>query len=669
MYPESFLPRSARPLGAALAGLAILAVACQPRAGERSSPEAQTPRAAAVTLFTGDRVEIDQDARGLRRYRAIAGPGRTGIRFAQLHRRTGPLVIPSDVGASLARGEIDPRRFDVERLLRGGEEEDPRPTPRPAAGTLLAQELHEYTMTIRDRNGQLTGAIGGVLNTETFEEQADLFQDPDGLVRLLLPAGKYVVYGLIPAGEGGDWVLFGNPALVVEGPVQQTFDARTAAPVSVGVERPDARLVESQISVGYRFGPEVHELVGRIPVGVLVGGSRVGDPDLSHVFVIGSAAGNDDAFNTIVYSLWARPTGGGGGDPVASFHNSPYRYSLGQVIPREVPASPSWKVKDSELGQAKSTYAFNQDGATGLTISDIEILGGPWFNPVPPGVSSDLPFARADLFTPGVVWFHNFLQNDSGQRTLLDQAVNRRIYTAGATVDEPWNLGPFGPGFGVPLTLFDQPAYRSGDRLSVMVPMFSEGVVSHYGFATFVNGEQVLYREGTEIAFGTWPGRLRVDVPPEPATYRLKIDVSQLAEVPSSRLATRVIGSWVFGSAQVDGTAKRPLPLMAVRYSPALDDRNRAPSEGPFPIPITVERPIGETSATTSSLAIEASFDDGQTWSAVPVAGSGMHWTATVTHPPLGATSGFVSLRATATDTAGNSATQTIIRAYELTSP
>ncbi len=71
---------------------------------------------------------------------------------------------------------------------------------------------------------------------------------------------------------------------------------------------------------------------------------------------------------------------------------------------------------------------------------------------------------------------------------------------------------------------------------------------------------------------------------------------------------------------------------------------------------------VGQVQSGTT-LAVQASYDDGATWTPVTVATTGDHWTATLTHPAGG---GFVSLKATAGDAAGNSVDQTILRAYAL---
>jgi len=57
------------------------------------------------------------------------------------------------------------------------------------------------------------------------------------------------------------------------------------------------------------------------------------------------------------------------------------------------------------------------------------------------------------------------------------------------------------------------------------------------------------------------------------------------------------------------------------------------------------------------------SYDDGRTWTKAFVVGFGDNRVALLHHPPGGE---FVSLKARATDHAGNTVEQTIIRAYRL---
>jgi hypothetical protein len=60
------------------------------------------------------------------------------------------------------------------------------------------------------------------------------------------------------------------------------------------------------------------------------------------------------------------------------------------------------------------------------------------------------------------------------------------------------------------------------------------------------------------------------------------------------------------------------------------------------------------------SVKVWVSFNGGKTWRAVRVTGHGTSWKTTVSDP----SGGYVALRSTVTDSAGDSSTETIYRAY-----
>ncbi|HEX8345814.1 MAG TPA: hypothetical protein VF657_13915, partial [Actinoplanes sp.] len=100
---------------------------------------------------------------------------------------------------------------------------------------------------------------------------------------------------------------------------------------------------------------------------------------------------------------------------------------------------------------------------------------------------------------------------------------------------------------------------------------------------------------------------------------------------------------------------------------PVLDGNNAAPAGKAFTIPVAVQRQPGAQTHAVKTLTVDVSYDDGRTWQPANLKKvAGTAWTATVTHP---STSGFVSLRAKSTDTAGNGVDQTIIRAYRINNP
>jgi hypothetical protein len=104
------------------------------------------------------------------------------------------------------------------------------------------------------------------------------------------------------------------------------------------------------------------------------------------------------------------------------------------------------------------------------------------------------------------------------------------------------------------------------------------------------------------------------------------------------------------------------LPLTSIGFRPdvGLDNSTRAGSTVTIPLTFAQQATAGRV----KSASVSVSLDGGATWVAVPTFDRFGTYTATVWHPR--GTSGFVSLRATAVDTKGNSVTTTVHRAYEL---
>jgi hypothetical protein len=147
-----------------------------------------------------------------------------------------------------------------------------------------------------------------------------------------------------------------------------------------------------------------------------------------------------------------------------------------------------------------------------------------------------------------------------------------------------------------------------------------------------------------------------VRVPPDPADYRLEIHATRHAP---STISTDITATWTFHSQSGDTI----LPMSAVRLLPDLDSHDTAPANRPFTVPFVVQRQTGSAPASVATLAIDVSDDDGATWHQTTVVRHGATGTALLFHP---ARAGFVSLRATATDDAANTVTETITHAYRI---
>jgi hypothetical protein len=223
-------------------------------------------------------------------------------------------------------------------------------------------------------------------------------------------------------------------------------------------------------------------------------------------------------------------------------------------------------------------------------------------------------------------------------------------YEAGTRGSAQWNRGVFGPGL-VPEAGFD--GTRDGDRVHVGVPLLSaRDHVTYSGWADAVHTELTA---GGEVLAEADDFAVDAELPAEPAEYQVHTTLERTEDWV--RLSRRVDVTWTFTSSRTE--ARTSLPIQVVRFWPALDETNTAPA-GEFRFGVRVDRALGAPAATVRDLAVQVSYDDGGTWSPAPLTGTGERRTVTVTNPA----GGMVSLRATATDSAGNKVRQTIIGAY-----
>ncbi|WP_344154745.1 hypothetical protein [Kribbella yunnanensis] len=179
------------------------------------------------------------------------------------------------------------------------------------------------------------------------------------------------------------------------------------------------------------------------------------------------------------------------------------------------------------------------------------------------------------------------------------------------------------------------------------------------GDAPLKSERTTLIRNGQEIGASDSLGIQTFAVPPDEATYQLTKVTKRAGNW--TKLSPEISSQWTFRSKRTPDGVDTALPLLNVRYSPQLDERNRAP-QGRFEFPVTVQTAFKAPVRPIVDLQLSASFDDGKTWQTVPVRRTGASgWKASLDQP-----SGFVTLRAQARDAAGNRVDQTITRAYEV---
>lgn len=253
----------------------------------------------------------------------------------------------------------------------------------------------------------------------------------------------------------------------------------------------------------------------------------------------------------------------------------------------------------------------------------------------------------------------------AGEATWMEEASNgirsiqfsgRVGYPAGRTTDVQW----FGPVEHPRINESQQLPQRSGDWLEVTVPGWGDGGRDHTGVAGpgTTSEANALYRDGSLVTStdGTWLG---TDLPGAAARYRL-VTTTGRTEGYSYSTATRT--EWAFTSATPHGEGARTLPLLQLDYGIATraDGTARRDAE----LVVTPSQLPGVSRAPLRTDSVEVSYDDGRTWRKASLRAAGSGAARVRLDAPRGAA--FLSLRVRASDTRGNTVTQTVVRATGL---
>ena len=166
-----------------------------------------------------------------------------------------------------------------------------------------------------------------------------------------------------------------------------------------------------------------------------------------------------------------------------------------------------------------------------------------------------------------------------------------------------------------------------------------------------------VYRDGTLVGESS---RLTkpIEVPATAGRYKLTLAADG---APGAQLSTHVETTWSFRSKHVAEDKVEPLPLSGIVFAANLDRSNRAPAGRVFRIPLQVQQFPGSGAAPVKKVTVQASYDDGHTWASVEVDRRHGGLVALV---PNQRGNGFVSLRSSLVDQAGNTNDTTVIRAY-----
>ncbi|GGO27272.1 S8 family serine peptidase [Micromonospora parathelypteridis] len=140
--------------------------------------------------------------------------------------------------------------------------------------------------------------------------------------------------------------------------------------------------------------------------------------------------------------------------------------------------------------------------------------------------------------------------------------------------------------------------------------------------------------------------------------YRLVVENDRAAWTNPYSRQTRT--EWGFSSAATGEESSEVLPMIQLDYQVAIDSDGKASRRAPLTV---VASHLPEISGTVGGVTVEVSYDDGATWRKQRLTRHGDGWRTSLSAP---AKAGFVSLRTTARDTAGNTVSQSITRAFGL---
>ncbi|NUO97326.1 MAG: S8 family serine peptidase, partial [Nonomuraea sp.] len=288
------------------------------------------------------------------------------------------------------------------------------------------------------------------------------------------------------------------------------------------------------------------------------------------------------------------------------------------------------------------------------------------------GQALPMPSTRTEYFGPvddRVTWHRQI----TGDNLLLES--DDRFNGRDRRLSEHWFKAPLVPGAA------DVPARypvrtpcvmcRDGDRF-VPGDQWLDSDPRHFsGLSPFESDLRLFVGEREVPVQGRYPRSFTV--PAGALDYRLEsVDTSDRPLSPQVTTSSRFHATPLPESAGPQvcafGTTCEVQQAILLGYEVPLDLLNRAEAGRSFAFEVRAGAHSSIRRAPeVKGLDVEYSADDGATWKPARVRPHAKgRFQVTVVHPALADTNGFVSLRVTASDTAGGSVTQTVKRAYAL---
>ncbi|MBT8227771.1 MAG: hypothetical protein HKP61_04285 [Dactylosporangium sp.] len=624
-------------------------------AGEPPSDAAQHVR--EVTLATGERVRVADT--GDRSVVSIdpqtdpaAAPAATRLRVRSAAGHT--FVIPDSALPELGR-QLELSQLDVSRSGAGEPETVPSADPAYPMATLTVRGL--------DMDGASASAgsvaVDNVDDLQRFAAMQSFGES--GQVSFSVPIGHYSIAAEVatvgPDGTIASQALLFLPEVEVTAPgTTVEVDARTATAEVPLPTTPRASDFEQFVATYAREC--ANGLVASVSYITLGGRPTLYVTPTSPV-----------TLGTVHWYTYFRMN-------APADQAEPYLYDL--LFPAEgaVPAEHPTSVEAGSL--ATVTADYHSDIAD-HTIRTYRASAAPWeIAPMRFSSAATAPLRRTEYvsaladtrWASAVVW--NPEENngiDFGPWTVFQSGEQRGEQSLSA---------PLVPG--VDMTTTGTTACgscRQGDDLWLNITPWSAAGRIVGGLSETetlsVSSPTRLYADGTLLAEGTAPNGT-LTLPAAEADLRLELETTKSASWTTT--STRSSTVWTWHSQPRTGTLPEGRvcadhtrdcvfePLLFLAYDAGVDLANTVAAGSPIDLGISAMHQPFDPSPEAGTLTLAVSGDDGTTWTTTAVVNDGGgHFSATVV--PVAGTE-FLSFRANASDSAGNTIEQTVIRAVKV---
>jgi hypothetical protein len=624
-------------------------------------------RSCQVILPTGDRFRISVDAAGHQRVAAIGASASGSRHFESIQAAGHVYVLPDAAMPALLAGKASLASYDATDLAAGrcGGSVATGNGPNVAGGYRLAR----LTVRTLDSAGAKTNALVILVNVDTAKIGGEFVTTDQGVAKVAVPAGHWAALTLMssntPSGTAYQFVT--APQVTVTDGTVITLDARKATlNIPVPATPQPADFQSSDVAIGR--GP------GTVSTFSDTLGTWAGGGAPTPVTVNATAPVTLGTLGFEAFFDYTSPAG----------TTSPYSYEISEPGFNRIPTSFPAAVNPASLARLDTSYYSQTPDRAEQEIgySIPQGLNGSSRATIP----FTAPLQRAEYVTadPRIAWSKSIIGDMYGSYNEMMDSF--RSYRPGQRVEISYGHEPQHPG--VELDTAHRgivcPACRSGDSLQFEIWPFSDNVPGRYGFPDYPSNPNFtetqayrLYRDGTLVgsAAGGLQG-LSLPVSADPATYRLVYDVTrQDIDFP---LSTSSHTAWTFGSSHQSGNGVpadwkcidltrdcAPLPLLYAYYTADSDLLNQL-APGTHTLSVAVQHQENSVAPAISRASVAVSYNDGASWTKAPVTGGNGSYRATFTVPDASQTNGFVAVRVSASDSAGNGIEQTVLRAYAI---